>query len=249
MKRRVLLADGAEALSHLEHDGPIDLVLLNLMMLTLNGLEVCKRLKRNPKTAALPIILFSTSESYATRLIDLCLECHANDWVKKPFSSQDLLEKIQKAMSAGSVREPSATAPQPGTEGRSPEALIGSRRSTRILVVDDDPAIREFFLHTPAASGYEVVAVESGKEAAVAVRQAPFGIAFVDIVMREMDGLATLKVLLAVQPTLRVIMITAYKVEDTVTLALHFGATDFLYKPFEDSAGVLKTIHKVMNQH
>ncbi len=115
----------------------------------------------------------------------------------------------------------------------------------RILVVDDDKTVREFFMRALAPPEYQVVAVASGSEAIEEARSSPFYLAFVDVIMPGgMDGLETLKALLRERPQLPVIMMTGYAVEDNVILALHFGAIDVIYKPFDDPQLILAAIQQ-----
>jgi CheY-like chemotaxis protein len=221
----VAAGDGEEVLRVVSANGPIDLILLDLRMPKLDGLQVCQRLKADPETSPIPIMLFTASEGFLERVADLCIELGAADWIKKPFRSQELLEKIRKILK------------------KTGQQTDESRR-TRILVVDDDRAIHEIFAQALSPAGFEVVAVESGKEAIAAVQSASYAVAFLDIVMPGMDGLEVLKALLAAQPQLRVVMMTGQAVEDMCSLALHFGAVDCLYKPFEDTNHILQVVQR-----
>jgi CheY-like chemotaxis protein len=221
-------SDGEEVLTQVAANAAIDLILLDLKMPKLNGLEVCRRLKADPATATIPVIIFTASEGFVERLAELCLELGATDWIEKPFRSTELLEKIRKLVDARRV-----------------SGHIQADKRVRVLVVDDDRAVHDFFAQALLASEVEVVAVGNGQEAVAAVKETPFSLAFVDIVMPGMDGLAVLKALLAEQPRLPVIMVTGHKVEDMVTLARQFGAVDCLYKPFdEDASEILQAIER-----
>ncbi len=226
----VTAKDGEEVLQQVASDGAIDLILLDLSMPRLNGLEVCQRLKAQPSTAAIPIIILSASDTFLERLADLCLELGAIDWIAKPFRSPDLLAKIQHVMDAHAPVHP-----------------MQATRRMRVLVVDDDRGVHELLTQALPVHDVEVVAVSSGREAVAAVTTNSFSVALVDIIMPGMDGLETLKALLAIQPQLPVIMMTGYQVEDLVSLALHFGAVDFLRKPFE-SERVLNALERVRKQ-
>jgi len=114
----------------------------------------------------------------------------------------------------------------------------------RILVVDDEQPTRDFFLRVLTPPEFQVVTASNGADAVELLKACPCSLAFVDIVMPGMDGLETLKSLLKVQPQLPVIMMTGYAVEDNVILALHLGAIDVVYKPFEDDNHVLTAIQQ-----
>lgn len=93
-------ADGEETLRQAESSLPIHVILLDINMPRRNGYEVCQELKKRPATARIPVIIFTGSERRMTQLADRCIEAGAADWIKKPFHTKELLEKIHRAMEA-----------------------------------------------------------------------------------------------------------------------------------------------------
>ena len=91
-------ADGAEALNKARTTPP-DLVVLDLMLPEINGLEVCKMLRRDPVTAALPIIMLTAKAAEIDRVLGL--ELGADDYITKPFSPRELVLRIQKLLQRG----------------------------------------------------------------------------------------------------------------------------------------------------
>src|SRR6476659_6017512 len=73
-----------------------DLVLLDLMLPDLDGLEVCRRLRASPATARVPIVFLTARTDEATRVRGLALG--ADDYVVKPFSIQELLLRIRAVL-------------------------------------------------------------------------------------------------------------------------------------------------------
>jgi len=94
----VTAMDGNQALEVAAHKLPIHVILLDIMLPKRNGYEVCSMLKRRPATAKIPVIVFSASESEIARLADRCVEVGATDWIKKPFTSAELMAKIHRAL-------------------------------------------------------------------------------------------------------------------------------------------------------
>ncbi len=94
----IAVTDGEEALHQAEAQLPIHLFLVDIKMPGLNGYELCRALKRWPATADIPVIVFTGSESQLQRLSNKCIEAGATDWIKKPFLSRDLMEKIHRAL-------------------------------------------------------------------------------------------------------------------------------------------------------
>lgn len=88
----VVTPDGEEALVMAEEERP-DVVVLDWMIATLSGIEVCRRLRRSPQTASLPIIMLTARAEEADRIRGL--ETGADDYVTKPFSPRELVARIR----------------------------------------------------------------------------------------------------------------------------------------------------------
>jgi two-component system phosphate regulon response regulator PhoB len=84
--------DGEEALVLAEEERP-DVVVLDWMIANLSGIEVCRRLRRAPETAALPIIMLTARAEEGDRVRGL--ETGADDYVTKPFSPRELVARVR----------------------------------------------------------------------------------------------------------------------------------------------------------
>ena len=87
--------DGEEALTLVDERVP-DLVLLDWMLPQLSGLEVCRRLRRRPATAGLPVIMLTARGEEPDRLRGL--ETGADDFVTKPFSPAELIARVRAVL-------------------------------------------------------------------------------------------------------------------------------------------------------
>ncbi len=85
-------SDGAEALKKAKQTLPA-LVLLDLMLPEVDGLEVCKLLRRDPATASVPIIMVTAKAAEIDRVLGL--ELGADDYVTKPFSPRELVLRVK----------------------------------------------------------------------------------------------------------------------------------------------------------
>jgi DNA-binding response OmpR family regulator len=93
--------DGEEALARFE-EGPIDLVVLDLMLPKLDGLEVCKRLRAS---SSVPIIMLTARDDELDKVLGL--ELGADDYITKPFSIREFRSRVRALLRR-------ATAPRPG---------------------------------------------------------------------------------------------------------------------------------------
>jgi len=96
--------DGARAILIARDERPA-LIVLDLMLPEVDGLEVCKILRRDPATAAIPIVMLTARAAEMDRVIGL--EIGADDYVTKPFSPRELVLRIKKQLArAKSSDEP-----------------------------------------------------------------------------------------------------------------------------------------------
>ncbi len=98
----VTAADGAEALKRAKEHQP-DLLVLDVMLPEVDGLEVCKIIRRDPSVAHIPIIMLTAKAAEIDRVLGL--ELGADDYVTKPFSPRELVLRIRKILDRGKVPE------------------------------------------------------------------------------------------------------------------------------------------------
>ncbi len=93
--RCVTAATGDEALAAVGTQPP-DLVILDLMLPGTSGLEVCRRLRADPRSATMPIIMVTAKSDEVERVVGL--EMGADDYVVKPFSPKELVARVHAVM-------------------------------------------------------------------------------------------------------------------------------------------------------
>ncbi|HWH68414.1 MAG TPA: response regulator [Candidatus Sulfotelmatobacter sp.] len=97
--------DGTAALKQARAILP-SLIVLDLMLPGVDGLEVCKMLRRDPATASIPIIMLTAKAAEMDRVLGL--ELGADDYVTKPFSPRELVLRIKKLLQRGRAMEEAA---------------------------------------------------------------------------------------------------------------------------------------------
>lgn len=98
----VTAADGSEALRKARSMAP-DLILLDLMLPEVDGLEVCKILRRGDETADIPIMMLTAKAAEMDRVLGL--ELGADDYVTKPFSPRELVLRVKNLLRRGQAPE------------------------------------------------------------------------------------------------------------------------------------------------
>jgi putative nucleotidyltransferase with HDIG domain len=153
--------------------------------------------------------------------------------------------RAQKPLSA----EPNADSDPIGNRAALPRRARDSLavNDRRLLVVDDDEAVRRVVAEILVDEGYEPSTSASADEALSQMRATPFPLVITDIKMPDRDGLWFLKVLRGEFPDCAVILMTGYGQVETAVEALKFGASDYLTKPIRVnhlSASVLRALDR-----
>ena len=102
----------------------------------------------------------------------------------------------------------------------------------RILVVDDEPAIRRALRPPLMELGFQITEASRGEEALLALRAAPCDAVLLDMNMPGIGGMETLRRIRAIAPRLPVLMLTVRDQEEDKVQALELGADDYVTKPF-----------------
>ncbi len=105
-----------------------------------------------------------------------------------------------------------------------------SKTAIRILVIDDEPGLRELLSYELKAKGFEVRAVSNGPAGIELIKKEKFQLAICDLLMPGMDGITAL--IKKIDASLEVIVATGYGTVETAMIAIKEGAFDFVLKPF-----------------
>ena len=116
----------------------------------------------------------------------------------------------------------------------------------RIMVVDDDPLMRKMLRDLLETEGHEVVAdAASGDEAVKAYREIVPDIVIMDIVLPNKNGIEATGLILSLDKSARIIMISALKDIPLIKAAFASGAIDYIHKPFTP-AKILEAVRNAM---
>jgi CheY-like chemotaxis protein len=104
----------------------------------------------------------------------------------------------------------------------------------RVLIVDDEPAIRDMLARHFRFQGYDVYRAGNGAEALQVLESEPMDVVVTDIMMPVMDGVSLMRELREEHPTVQFIAITGYVELEKLLAAMRLGAIDCLFKPLKD---------------
>ena len=129
---------GAEALAICER-AECDIVLLDAMMPDMDGFEVCRKLKTNPVTHHIPVVMVTALDQSSDRVAGL--DAGADDFLTKPVSDVALIARVRSLtrlkMMTDELRMRAVTSREIGIQNPELEAVTETGRGGRILIVDD----------------------------------------------------------------------------------------------------------------
>ncbi len=121
-----------------------------------------------------------------------------------------------------------------------------SRQRARVLVVEDDDAMRDLLVEELSDAGYEILSAANGRAGVDVVLSTPVDLVVTDLRMPDLDGFDLIRDVKASQEAPHIIMITAFGSIETAIKAVKLGAFDYITKPFEFEE-LLLVIDKALN--
>jgi excisionase family DNA binding protein len=129
---------------------------------------------------------------------------------------------------------------------RRAEATASSDRA-RVLIVDDEPGIRDVLTRTLELTEYDVEAVPDGTTGLDRLRLGPYDLLIADLRMPGMDGMTLIREARRLQPSLKVVIVTGFSTESSAIQAVNLGVAGYLVKPFR-LPQVLSVVSRALGQ-
>jgi two-component system, cell cycle response regulator len=226
---------GKEALAICER-AECDLVLLDVMMPEMDGLEVCRRLKANPATHHIPVVMVTALDQPSDKVRGL--EAGADDFLTKPISELALIARVRSLgrlkMVTDELRMRVQTSREIGIEAPEREAVADTGRQGRVLLVDDRPA------------SYERIAAMLGVEHAVEIEPDPHQALFhaadgnhdlliVSLGLENYDALRLCSQIRSLDRTRNLSILAITEPDNTARMlrGLEIGVNDYLLRPID----------------
>jgi two-component system cell cycle response regulator len=231
----VTAMSGEQALAICER-AECDLVLLDVMMPDLDGFEVCRRLKTNPATHHIPVIMVTALDQPADRVRGL--EAGADDFLTKPIPELALIARVRSLsrlkMITDELRMRAVTSREIGIESPEREAVADTGRSGRVLIVDDRAASHERIAAMLAEE--QSVDVEADpSEALFRAADGNYDLLIVSLGLENFDALRLCSQLRSLDRTrnIPILAITEPDSNARMVRGLEIGVNDYLMRPID----------------
>ncbi len=233
----VTAGSGPEALRKVEEDRP-DIILLDVMMPGMDGFEVCQRIKTNPATAHLPVIMVTALDQVSDRVQGL--ESGADDFLTKPVNDVALFARVRSLVRlktmVDELRLRQATGESMGLADGNEASFLENPGRGRILIVEDreQSALR---LAETLSRDHDVEVVGDVNEALIRAKGGDYDLVIPSLSLDRQDGLRFCATLRSLDATRQTPLLTIVDEGDMKRLvrALDIGVNDYLMRPVERS--------------
>lgn len=228
-------ASGPEALEAVKADAP-DIILLDVMMPGMNGFEVCEKLRANPETAQIPVVMITALTGQDDRIRGL--EAGADDFLSKPVNDTALMARVRSlvrlkyTLDEWKLRQQTSVAL--GMDAQPSEAGLDAE-GARVLVIDDFEHGARHVADLLSADNQVASVATSGSEALSLTSRGGFDLILVSLGMDSEDGLRLCSRLRSAQPTrVTPIIVTGDEGDEArVAKALDIGVNDYILTPID----------------
>ena len=228
--------DGFEALVVSAEWQP-DLILLDVMMPGMDGFECCRRLKADPATRHIPVVMVTALGQPNERLLGL--DAGADDFLTKPPETDTLMARVRslvrlkRLLDEWHARGETARALGLGSD----PFTIPSVEGTRALVVDDWDVSASATMDALPKEGIVAVRARNGQEAMVLSRDEPFDLIVISLALAEEDSLRLVSAIRGGARTHEtpLLLLAESEAKDRVVRGFELGASDWLMLPVDEN--------------
>ncbi|HYB10809.1 MAG TPA: PleD family two-component system response regulator [Alphaproteobacteria bacterium] len=232
----IVATNGASALEIVRNDLP-DLVLLDVMMPGMDGFEVCERIKADPRTTHIPVIMVTALSDVQDRVRGL--KAGADDFLTKPVKDLALFARVRSLLRLKMLmdewRMRAATGEQLGAIEPNANPLAVSPEHASVLLVDDRANNIRRIEETLKEAGHTVTSKAAPEAAMATALQNDFDLVIVNLHLSNFDGLRLCSQLRSHELTRQTSILLLIESEDTARLAkgLELGVNDYLVAPID----------------
>jgi two-component system cell cycle response regulator len=229
----VTAMNGADALESVQRARP-DIVLLDVMMPGIDGIEVCRRIKSNPQTQHIPVVMVTALDQPEDRVKGL--EAGADDFLTKPVNDLALFCRVKSLVRLKMLTD-ELRARSPSVD---PISLLGRQESEidarpgKVLVIDNRANVSER-IRTALDLRHEVTVLEDPMAAVVHAAEEGYELIVINLDIANVDGLRLCSQLKSLERTRQtpILIIVAPDDHQRLLRALDMGVNDYLIRPLD----------------
>jgi two-component system, cell cycle response regulator len=229
-------SNGEEALKMVAEESP-DIVLLDVMMPGMDGIEVCRRIKQNPNTAHIPVVMVTALTDAQDRVRGL--ESGADDFLSKPVNDIALFSRVRSLvrlkMTIDEWRARNATATQLGVVDKPVNVMDEPADQASILVIEDRGFEVDKINQSLTRDAHTIMFASDGAEGMQVASSREFDLIIVSLNLTSTDGLRLASHLKSSERTRNVPIVMLGEENDLPRIAhgLEMGANDYLIRPID----------------
>jgi len=216
----------------------VDVILLDVMMPSMDGFEVCRRLKDNPATQDIPVIMVTALDQTSDKLQGL--DCGADDFLTKPVDDIALITRVKNLARLKTLNDEmnmrASTNSQFGLGERSSMEAAIQQAQGRILLVEDQPRSAERLYHALAPA--HAPEIENDLNVSLFnLKENDFDLVIVSLSLREADGLRLCSQIRSLERIRHLPIIILVEPGDEARLlrGLDMGVNDYLMRPVDQN--------------
>lgn len=226
---------GTEALEIVQRSLP-DIVLLDVMMPGMDGFETCRRIKSNPATQHIPVVMITALDQPSDRVQGL--EAGAEDFLTKPVNDVALLARVKSLvrlkMVTDELRMRAATSERMGLMDQEELVAETLKAPGRILLVEDQASSAERIVET-LEEFHKIEVISDPQEALVKIPEMDCELLIVSLSLNNYDGLRLCSHLRSIERTRDLSILVLVEADDNTRLlrGLDIGVNDYLMRPLD----------------
>ena len=225
----------------------VDLILLDIMMPGIDGFEVCERLKANPRTAHIPVVMVTALDQPSDRVRGL--KAGADDFLTKPVNDLQLISRVKSLVRlktlSDELRIRADTASNIGLEDML-KGADGREEMAQVLLVDGRASSQERIIKAlkPVAG---VIAMSDPQAALFEAAESPVDMVIVNANFDEYDPLRLCSQLRSLERTrfLPLLLVTEMGADDLIVRALDLGVNDYIVRPIDPNELVARVLTQI----
>ena len=228
----VTAMSGMDALEVIQRKPP-DIVLLDVMMPGLDGFDVCRRIKSNPATLHIPVVMVTALDQPEDRVRGL--EAGADDFLTKPVNDMALFCRVKSLVRLKMLTDELRSRSLVGDAfNLLPNLRMAAVSNGRVLVIDNRPAVSER-IKLALEGRHQVTAIASPQEALINASETSYELIIISLDLEQVDALRLCSQLKSLERTRQVPILIIVEPGDNQKLlrALDMGVNDYLVRPID----------------